>query len=189
MALRNKFNRAAFIINRLEPGQQKRLKILCSEIAAAQAELRRAARPLMNRCISGCEGLCCRNIQADEIISLGDCILILCSGGTPSEEIDRHLSRETPLFRSDCIFLKGRTGPCIFPLNNRPEVCLTSFCDDASAIKREVARLKWRFFKLNRYILLHRPVTLLRSIWHSRRDQLTNGPHPGSASNIENKRP
>ena len=178
MGLKNKFNRAAFVIDHLTPGQLENVKDICSKIEAAQAELRRAAQPLMNRCINGCEGLCCRNIQADEIISLGDCVLILATGGTAPEEIARHLRRETPLFRSDCIFLKNRTGPCIFPLNARPEVCLTSFCDDAAIIKREVARLKWRFFKLSRYIFLHRPVTLMRSIWHSRQDQLMHRPRP-----------
>jgi hypothetical protein len=178
MGLKNKFNRAAFIINRLEPRQLRGLKIICKEIAAAQADLRHAAKPLMHRCISGCEGLCCRNIQADEIISLGDCMLILATGDIAPDEIARHLRHEPLLFRSDCVFLKNGKGPCIFPLNARPEVCLTSFCDDASMIKGEVARLKWRFFKLNCFIMRHRPLTLLRSIWHSRQNHLTRGPLP-----------
>lgn len=170
MSLRIKFNRAAFIIENLHPDHARRLKQICHDIQNAQEALRHSAGPLLAKCINGCEGLCCRNIQPDEIISLWDCIFILGAGNIEPAQIADHLDQEVPLFRSDCIFLSDGIGPCIFPANTRPEVCLASFCTDASSVKKEVGRLKWQFLRINRLILLNQPGGLLRSLWNARRD-------------------
>lgn len=169
MSLRIKFNRAALIIDNIDPDHSRRLNQICDDIQNAQARLRHSAGFLLAKCINGCEGLCCRNIQPDEIISLWDCIFILAAGNIARGVITHHLHQETPLFRSDCIFLKSGTGPCIFPANTRPEVCLTSFCTDATAVGKEVSRLKWQFLRINHFILRHQPGALFRSIWHARK--------------------
>jgi hypothetical protein len=117
---------------------------------------------MMVHCLRGCEGLCCRRIALDDITGLSDFIYLLGSQPSLLPVIRDCLKKEDPLFAADCIFLKDGKGPCILPANTRPEVCITTFCSSCQAIRKEIAAVKWRFFKLSAFIHLHRFKRLVR---------------------------
>ena len=172
MGLRESYGRAHYIVQNLNPPQLRQLQEICREVQAAQKNLRRAASHMMVRCREHCEGLCCRNLHVDAVISYWDFVFIIASGNTPQEKMIECLEKETPLFRSDCVFLYDGRGPCIFGADTRPEVCLTSFCEDTRAIAREIRNLKWAFLKINRFVLRNRPLLIFRSIFNAKNSLL-----------------
>ncbi len=92
----------------------------------------------MTRCIQRCGGICRRNLQLDLVIGHWDFVFMLASNPALKEKIEECLEKEAPFFTSDCIFLENGVGPCVFPPDARPEVCLVTFCDDTSPVKREI---------------------------------------------------
>jgi hypothetical protein len=156
MGLRYKFRRARQIIAAFSPEDRRRLERIAAGIQAAEeALLRRAAVP-MAQCLGACRGLCCRNADLDAIIATDDLVYLLARAPGLEGPLAAGLAAEEPLFTADCPFLKDGVGPCIFPPDLRPEVCLTTFCGDTADIRREIRRLKRAFLKLAWFVRLRR---------------------------------
>jgi len=152
MSLKYKVRKAREIIDGFGPADREGLVRICQDLRTAEAELQTAARPLLEICNTRCEGLCCRNIDPDSLISLGDMVYVLAMDETVFPAIQAALKEEKPFFTSKCIFLKEGVGPCIFRWDVRPEICITSFCFSDVPVSKEIARVKRRFFKLRWYI-------------------------------------
>ena len=148
MSLKHLFRQAQKIIEESSAEDLKGLERICLEIRDAETELQEKARPIMTRCIHRCGGICCRNIQIDLIIGLWDFLFMLVLKPHLEKQIEECLEKEEPIFSADCIFLKDGVGPCIFPYDARPEVCIVTFCDDTSPIKQEISKVKRKFMKL-----------------------------------------
>ena len=161
MSLKYKFMKAQEIIDQLRPKDRKRLERICGDIQAAEAALQTAARPLLRVCNTRCEGLCCRNIDPDSLISLEDMVYILAVDKAVSPVIQMALEKEKPFFTKKCIFLEEGIGPCIFRVDVRPEICVTSFCFSDTPVRKEIARVKRCFFKLVWFIAF-RKIKLIR---------------------------
>jgi len=159
MGINYKFRKAEEIIRESDPDDLKKLGGICQEIQIAEEELLRASQKLMEKCRDGCEGLCCRNIQLDDIITLSDFVYILMVEDQVKETARACLEKES-MFSADCIFLKNGKGPCLFPVNARPEKCIVTFCADETPIRKEIRRLASNFDKLSRFILLRKPRVL-----------------------------
>ena len=151
MSLAYKFRKAERLLKLMEPADRGGLLDICRQIRSAQADLSASAGQQMERCIGRCQGICCRNIELDPIISHWDLVFILTLAPDIRSRIQDCLRREDPLYRTDCIFLENGKGPCMFPENVRPEVCVTTFCQDDGPIRREIQRVKRRFFRLSWY--------------------------------------
>lgn len=137
-------------LNRKERGDLDRI---CHEIQDAQARLVEKSREAMTRCLTACEGLCCRNVQLGAIVSRWDFVYILVMKPGLGESIRKGLKLEEPHTR-DCIFLKNGEGPCIFPTTIRPETCIVSFCTDEPSLRKEIADVKKAFFKMQWHLRL-----------------------------------
>jgi len=159
MGLRYKFKKAQGIIERSDNKDLIAIKGICEEIQRTQNKLLEEAKDILKYCKDRCQGLCCRNIYPDDIITLADFVYILIMESSMREEISECLKKET-LFSSSCIFLKGGEGPCIFPSDLRPEKCITSFCGGDTTIKKEINMVRSKFSKLIRFILLRKPRAL-----------------------------
>lgn len=164
MSLAYKFRKAEKTIHRLSTAERASAEAICREICAAQEALVAASRKLMQQCVRGCRGLCCRNAQFDEIIDYWDFVYILLSDPSVRPAIAEGVKREAPLFTADCVFLENGTGPCIFRPNHRPEVCLVTFCADTSAVQKEILRVKRQFLKLSLFIRLRKPIAWARHL-------------------------
>ena len=164
MSVTYKFNKARQIIRRMNETDLADMRNICLDIQSAQEELLRASKGIMNKCIHRCEGLCCRNVVIDEIIGLWDFVYILTLDQSIYDTASLCLENETILYSSDCIFLKDGVGPCIFPPNIRPEVCITSFCDDTAEISKEIKRVKSGFIRLGMFVKLEKPRAVKRKI-------------------------
>lgn len=156
MSLNYKYRKARQVIDSFNDQDMAKLIVACADLRRTEARFLKKARPLLKKCVYGCEGICCRNIHVDEIISLWDLIFILVSEKDAGKKIRQSLENETRLFTSDCIFLENGVGPCIFPFDCRPEICITTFCTGTSSIRKEISRLKIKFFKLMWFIRLTR---------------------------------
>ncbi len=154
MSLKYQFTQAQKIISRLNSQDAKSLQKICRDIQAAEIKLQEKSKDLMTRCIKQCGGICCKNVQLDLIISHWDFVFILSLKPSLVNDMLTCLEKEQPFFSSDCIFLKDGAGPCIFPDDTRPEVCIVTFCDDISPVKKEIVSVKRKFFKLTWFILL-----------------------------------
>ncbi len=157
MSLKCDFRKAERIVSKLDPDDLVRLKQICAEIRDAEVRLQEKSRKLMTRCIQRCGGICCRNLQIDLVIGHWDFVFILASNPALKEKIEECLEKEEPFFTADCIFLENGVGPCVFPSDARPEVCLVTFCDDISPIRREISDVKRKFFKLTWFFVLRKP--------------------------------
>jgi hypothetical protein len=164
MSLAHKFRGAKKIIHQMGPPERATLKAICKEIHVAQQCLVQTAQEPLGKCIEGCEGLCCKNAQVDDIIGTPDFIYLLTTAPQMSERIEARLVDEDPLYSADCIFLENSTGPCMFPEAVRPEVCITTFCGDHRSVRMEISRLKRKFFKLGAFIRLRRPRRIVRAL-------------------------
>ncbi len=148
MRLGYQFEKARRILAGLGPGELERLRELCTGIRDAEGALLAAAGEKMHRCTAVCRGLCCRNVQLDAVIGLWDFVYILALEGANPQKMAACLAGERPFFSSDCIFLEDGVGPCIFPADVRPEICVTAFCTDDTPIRREIARVRRAYLKL-----------------------------------------
>jgi hypothetical protein len=157
MGLKYNFKKAQGIIEGSGDKDLIAIKGICKEIQIAQNKLLEEGKDVLKYC-DRCRGLCCRNIYPDEIITLADFVYILAMESALREKISECLKKET-LFSSNCIFLKGGEGPCVFPSDLRPEKCITSFCGGDITIKKEINRVGSKFNKLIRFILLRKPRT------------------------------
>jgi hypothetical protein len=164
MYIANQFKQAQKIISEFNTENLKSLQKICLEIQAAQIALQEKSKNLMTRCIKKCGGICCKNVQSDLIISHWDFVFILTLEPSLEKNMLKCLEKEQPFFSSDCIFLKDGAGPCIFPNNIRPEVCIVTFCDNTSPVKKEIVRVKRKFFKLTWFVLLRK---IQRYIFHA----------------------
>jgi len=161
MSMRYKFKAAENVITGLNPGEQARLGNICSEIQTAENLLLEAAQEILDDCGRKCRGLCCRNIHIDDIITLLDCVHILATAPAIHPLINETLVKEG-LYSADCIFLKGGTGPCLFPSDARPEKCIVSFCRGDERVAGEIRAVRKSFNRLSRFIYLRR----LRAAMH-----------------------
>ncbi len=148
MSLKYSYKRARKIIDGLPPEGRDRIILVCRDIRQAQNALLRSAADLLPRCTDRCQGLCCRNIQEESLITFWDLFYILITEERLRAKIARHLENEDPLFPSDCVFLENGVGPCIFPSDVRPERCLTAFCFDADPVRKEIGRVRFAFHRL-----------------------------------------
>jgi hypothetical protein len=153
MSLRYYFAKAQKTLSRITPYDRAIIEKHCRSIRIAEEQLQAAGRSAFLRCYSGCEGLCCRNLDIDAVIGFSDFIYILTLAGHLKESMSICLKNENRFFTADCVFLLNSKGPCIFPPTSRPEVCITTFCTDAETIKQEIRCVKFLFMKLNLYLL------------------------------------
>lgn len=152
MSLGYFYRKAAILLSRLHPGRRQALELLCREIQAAERRLNAAAALRLKGCLEGCRGLCCRNLQLDAVFGLADFVFILAVEPSLEAAIARSLRQGNSFFTSDCPFLKNGLGPCIFPPDLRPEVCITSFCRGDEALKGEIRSVKTCFWKLGVFV-------------------------------------
>ena len=164
MSLAYKFRRAERILQQMNTADRNATLRICNEIREAQAALLAVAEKQMKRCIDRCEGICCRNIELDPIISHWDLVFILALAPQIRSRAHDCLQKEDPLYRTDCVFLDGGKGPCVFPTALRPEVCVTTFCENDRPIRREIQRVKRRFAQLCRFVHWSRIRTHVRPL-------------------------
>ena len=160
MGIRYKIRKADEVLHRLSEKERSRVHLLCDEIRKEQLRLQKEGRSLFERCISGCEGLCCKNVIADELITLRDMIFILATSSLGPDNL-LPLAEKEPLFTADCMFLKNGVGPCLFPDGIRPEKCVLSFCGDDGPIIENIRRVHRGFVRLHRFLLVRKPGLLL----------------------------
>jgi len=156
MNLQYKFKQATRFINDLCPEEYSALKNICKEIQGAENKLRINAEDLLQRCYTACEGLCCRNLDLDAVISKEDFVYLLTNASELRDTIAACLQNEVAFFTFDCIFLKNGIGPCIFPPDVRPLTCLVTFCGDETSVKKEITQVKKKFLKLYWFIIFRR---------------------------------
>jgi len=152
MSLRYYFVKAQKILARIAPYDREIIEKHCRSIRIAEEQLQAAGKSAFLRCYSGCEGLCCRNLDIDAVIGFSDFIYLLTVESQLQESISACIKHEKNFFTGDCVFLINGKGPCIFPPNSRPEVCITTFCTDVESIKQEIRSVKSKFIKLNFYL-------------------------------------
>lgn len=152
MSLSYCYRQAAHILPRLHPGSRGVLKSLCRQIQVAERRLNAAAAARLKGCLEECRGLCCRNLQLDAVFGVPDFVYILATEPALDAAVARCLRHESPIFTSDCPFLENGVGPCIFPPDVRPEVCITSFCRGDAALKADIGRVKKNFWKLGFFL-------------------------------------
>ena len=162
MGLRYKFKKAIRIVDNLSPADRVVLERKCRLIQAAEDELLKRAEENMVRCLTGCEGLCCRNAQFDDIISHWDFVFLLTVEKDLRQKISECLEKEIPFFSADCLFLENGKGPCIFPAHSRPEICITTFCGSDQKIKKEISKVKSGFLRMTWFVMLRKPRALMR---------------------------
>lgn len=162
MLLQKKFQKAVAIVGRLTPHEVRQLTKICRRIQAAEERLLAASGELIQRCTRSCGGLCCRNLQSGQIIDLYDFVFILTAAPAMKPRIRKRVGHQLPDFTADCVFLENGEGPCIFPFNTRPEVCITSFCGREECISTEIRQVTRRFTTLRRFVLFQKPRRLQR---------------------------
>ena len=153
MSLRYYFAKAQKTISRIAPYEKTIIEKQCRLIRIAEEQLQAAGKSAFLRCYSGCEGLCCRNLDLDAVMGFSDFIYLLTVEDRLKESISACLENENWFFAGDCVFLINGKGPCIFPQASRPEVCITTFCTDTEPLKQEILQVKSQFMKLNFYLL------------------------------------
>jgi hypothetical protein len=157
MGIRYKIRRAHTIIEQFDQDEADGMRKRCLEIQNAQNELVSAAKPFFKRCMTSCEGMCCRNICPDDIITLLDFIFILTIDSANKATLLEY-AKEESMFTASCIFLKKGIGPCIFPFNLKPERCIITFCSDTHAINKEIHLVRKKFSRLYRFLICKKPL-------------------------------
>jgi len=152
MSLLHSYHQSAKIVRQWPSGRRLLLAQLCQRIQDSERKLNAAAALRLEGCLKECEGLCCRNLQLDAVFGIPDFVYILASTPALDAEIEGCIRHEDPFFTSNCLFLERGVGPCIFPPDLRPEVCITSFCRGDDAIKAEIRRVKIDFWKLGVFV-------------------------------------
>lgn len=148
MSLRHCHYQAAKLLRHWPAGSRPLLDRLCRQIQEAERKLNEAAAARLQGCLRECRGLCCRNLDLEAVFGVSDFVYIRVAGATPDAAIADCLRREIPIFTSNCPFLEHGTGPCIFPPDVRPEVCITSFCHGDGALTAAIRAVKTRFWML-----------------------------------------
>jgi hypothetical protein len=148
------FRQARRFVEQIDDDDREKLTAICRSIQRAEARLLDAAAPLMERCAAQCRGICCRNIHMETIIGRGDLIYTLALRPDLAPDMAACLENEPRLYAADCVFLKDGVGPCIFPDDLKPDVCLTTFCEDTAAVTREIRHVKRQFLRLDLFISL-----------------------------------
>ncbi|MFH1154834.1 MAG: (deoxy)nucleoside triphosphate pyrophosphohydrolase [Pseudomonadota bacterium] len=148
MSLNYKYRQAIRLITALTPRERCTVIRVCRDIQSAQDRLCRAAETSLTRCYQACEGLCCRNVAIDTIISHWDFVFILLLAPETEITFQDCLHRENRLYAADCIFLDRGVGPCRFPPGIRPEICIVSFCTETPQVNPMIRQVKRAFFKL-----------------------------------------
>ncbi len=171
MALTPQFHEAVRILDAFSDKDRLLLEGLCMKIRASEAALTDAAAPLLKRCIFSCQGLCCRNVTPESLIHMMDFVFILALDRSLEKTVSSCLKNENALYTSDCIFLKDGTGPCIFPDDLRPQVCITAFCGKDHSVGKEIARVKKAFVRMEWFIRIRKLKTLGKWIQHSLSDR------------------
>jgi hypothetical protein len=151
LSLTYKYSKAQKIISGLNAEELNALREICQQIRWAENRLKRDAREVFRYCHERCLGLCCRNIQPDDMITLLDFIYALTLRPSLGEEIPQHVENE-PFYTADCIFLAGGEGPCIFSPDLTPEKCVISFCGDDPVVSEGVRLVRSKFNQLAGYI-------------------------------------
>lgn len=136
----------------LDNTEHKTLISICIEIHGAQQALTEKAAPLLDQCMTRCQGLCCRNIRVADIITKWDLIYILAMRPELESSMARCLENED-MFTADCLFLENGIGPCLFPDYVRPERCILSFCRVEPLVEKEIAQVMKGFSRLIRFFL------------------------------------
>jgi hypothetical protein len=163
MSLRYSYHQAAKIVRQWPFENRPSLARLCGRIQDAERELNTAAALRLKGCLEGCRGLCCRNLQLDAVFGVPDFVYVLTLEPSLEATIEECTRHEDPLFTSNCLFLENGIGPCLFPPDVRPEVCITSFCRGDEALKPEIRRVKTGFWKLG-VLLCFRRVPLVQRL-------------------------
>ncbi len=164
MGLKYKFNQAKKILNDLDPETLRNIRGIGKEIQKAEEKLTLKGERLFLKCKTECQGLCCRNLYPDSIISLYDFLFILVMNPKIDAAISKCLEKENIFYASDCMFLKDGQGPCIFPPDSMPEICITTFCNYERSIEKEINFLKRKFMKLNWFLWLRKPRVLKNKV-------------------------
>ena len=166
MGLGYQFKRARETLHRLSQTDRDALGKICLEIQRAEEDLQAAAAHALTYCQTACLGICCRNVDLDAVIGFPDFVYILTMAPDLADKTAACLKHEPALYVSDCIFLENGTGPCIFPGNVMPEVCITTFCSNETPAKREIRRLKWKFCRLNWFLGTRNAKAAARTLTH-----------------------
>lgn len=153
MSLRYSHRQAAEIVRKWPSESLPLLTRLCRRIQDAEKNLNAASVLRLKGCLEDCRGLCCRNLHLDAVFGVPDFAYILTLEPALNATIERCLRHEIPIFSSNCPFLENGAGPCIFPPDVRPEVCITSFCRGDEAMRPEIRQVKMKFWKLG--LILH----------------------------------
>ena len=148
MALNKKFRAALKIIDNLTPRESSAAVRICEDIRRSEERLSLSGRGVCQKGMCKAQGLCCRNIDLDEIIQIWDFVYIFLSDGSLIEPAAERLKHEG-LFAADCLFLENGVGPCFFPESLRPEVCITAFCGDDWPVRLEVRKVQDGFARLS----------------------------------------
>ena len=148
MVLAARFHKAEDILSKLDYSELLGLKKTCSQIQAAQRAILERGVSYMNHCAVVCRGLCCRNMKVMEIISLYDFILLLVMAPEFKYKIAKQVRLARVLHTADCVFLENGRGPCLFPVDLKPERCIASFCFETQLIRRDLIRLRTSFNRL-----------------------------------------
>lgn len=160
MGLKHDYAAARKSLAALDGDERQMLMLICAGIHAAQKALTEKAAPLLERCMAGCQGLCCRNIRVADIITKWDLIYILAMHPALADRMAACLEGEA-LFAADCLYLEGGTGPCLFPEHCRPERCIISFCRVEPLVEKEISRVMKGFGRLIRFFMF-RPLRRIR---------------------------
>lgn len=156
MELQKKILKAQTIIDSFHGEDRTRLLQICHEIKSAQDHLNKEAESYFKDCIQRCQGICCRNICINDVVTLLDLIYILAINQEVSPVVHTCAQSET-LFTADCLFLENGVGPCVFSGSMKPERCIITFCKDIQPIKRDIKAVRSKFSKLSRYTKIKRP--------------------------------
>jgi len=156
MSLKHSYHQAAKIVRQWPSESRPLLAHLCSRIQDAERKLNTAAALRLKGCLRDCQGLCCRNLQLDAVFGIPDFVYVLTLEPALDVTIEDGIRHEDPLFTSNCLFLERGVGPCLFPPDVRPEVCITSFCRGDEVLKAEIRRVKTGFWKLGVFLCFKR---------------------------------
>ncbi|MDJ0784657.1 MAG: hypothetical protein QNJ22_22025 [Desulfosarcinaceae bacterium] len=168
MSLRYKFKKAEKIVQHLTQDDKRRLEGICNQIRNAERDLNRAASEKLSGCKQACQGLCCRNVLPDDLITEMDALYVWQSAPSLRNAIQRCLDAES-LYTADCFFLDDGVGPCIFPADVRPEKCLITFCGDSRSITPEIRALRATFTKLYWFIFFQHLKIIITRFWPRKR--------------------
>jgi hypothetical protein len=161
MELQKKIEKAQVIIDSFSGEDRTKLLDICHEIKSAQDDLNREAEDYFKDCMQRCQGICCRNICINDVVTQLDLVYILAINKQISARVHACAQAEA-LFSADCLFLQNGQGPCLFSANIKPERCIITFCGEIRPIKKEIKAVRSKFSKLSRYTKIKRPFLWMR---------------------------